>query len=73
MFNRDLIKADSTAFISMRVTVEKCRLWSLEDMEMIPSCALYTTCDLVFQLPDLNKEVDDGTNLHIYSSQFYKN
>lgn len=48
----------------MRVTEEKCRLWSLEEMEMIPSFALYIMCDLVFQLPDLNKEADDNTNLH---------
>lgn len=53
-----MIKADSITFVSMR-------LWSPEDMEMNLSSALYITCGLVFQLPYLNEDGKDGTNLHI--------
>lgn len=65
MFKKDLIKADSIAFISVMGTVGKCWLWSPEDMEMNSSSALYIIYDLVFQLPYLIKDANDGTNLYM--------
>ena len=65
MFHNDFIKADSIVFVSVHVTVHNCRLWGMENIEMNPGFPLSTTWHVVFQLPYIIKNANDGAYLHI--------